>query len=299
LTNSLNGRAVVSFDGDDSLASSATNSLPTATKGITVIAVATHDQSGNAAQRLGQLGSHSGAAGKTIGFDVSETPTSASNGGAGFRYNNGASLYDSALESSGFHIVTWQVGNGQAYGNAKLFVDGTLASNTFTGSSTNTTSTTTFTGTDLELLLGTGRSTAGAFLGGDYYTGQLAEFLVFNEQLSIGQINLVANYLSTEYALPFAYETNLLFSQSALLGDYNHDGVVDTADYVVWRKSGMNGQQGYNDWRANLGSATPGFGASSPDGTGLATLPEPTAWLTIIFGVGVISTCRRRNSAKV
>ena len=96
----------------------------------------------------------------------------------------------------------------------------------------------------MELILGTGRSSSGTLLTSDYYTGQLAEFLVFNDQLSIGQINLVANYLSTEYALPFAYETNLLSAQSALVGDYNHDGVVDAADYVVWRKTGINGQQG-------------------------------------------------------
>ena len=30
-----------------------------------------------------------------------------------------------------------------------------------------------------------------------------------NQQLSTGQINLVANYLSSEYGLPFAYNTTL------------------------------------------------------------------------------------------
>jgi uncharacterized sulfatase len=300
-TNSLNGKAVVSFDGNDALTSVATNSLPTASKGVTVLAVARGDTTGTPAQRLGQVGSSSGAAAKTVGLDVSTSPTSTSNGGAGFRFNNGASLYDTPLESGGFHIVAWQVGSGQTYSSATMFVDGTLPANTFTGSSTNTTATTSFTGTDLELILGTGRSTSGVLLSSDYYTGELAEFLVFNEQLSIGQINLVANYLSTEYALPFAYETNLLFPASALTGDYNYDGAVDSADYVVWRETGINGQQGYADWRANFGAVVAGMGAGTSAGRLNAQVPEPVAGSTMIVGmciltIGRFSICRRRIS---
>ena len=132
-TNVLNGRAVVSFDGNDSLVSSTNNFLPTVSKGITVIAVANGDASGNTAQRLGQIGSHAGTAGKIVGLDLSTTPTSTSNGGAGFRFNNGASLYDTPVANAGFHIVTWQVDDAQSYADAKLFVDGTLPANTFTG----------------------------------------------------------------------------------------------------------------------------------------------------------------------
>ena len=44
-----------------------------------------------------------------------------------------------------------------------------------------------------------------------------------------------------------------------LTGDYNNNGVVDAADYVLWRKTDTGGQQGYDDWRANFGRmATPG-----------------------------------------
>ncbi len=45
-------------------------------------------------------------------------------------------------------------------------------------------------------------------------------------------------------------------------GDYNHDGTVDAADYVVWRKTGINGPQGYNEWRAHFcETAASGAGA--------------------------------------
>jgi hypothetical protein len=294
VTNALNGRAVLSFDGNDALLSSTTNSLPSVGNGITVIAVATSDTSGNAAQRLGQIGSSAGTSGKVAGLDVSNTGTSSSNGGAGFRFNNGASLYDTPMMDPGFHIVAWQVDDAQSYADATLFVDGTLATNKFTGSSTST-STTSFSGTNLELILGTGRGSGGALFSSDYFTGQLAEFLVFNAQLTIGQINLVANYLSTEYGLPFAYETNLLYSASALAGDFNHDGTVDGADYVVWRKSGIHGAQGYDEWRANFGHSTPGFGSAAGSGID-GQVPEPKVWIMMTMGALLTSLGGSRHS---
>ncbi|HJQ78947.1 MAG TPA: hypothetical protein VJ828_03285, partial [Lacipirellulaceae bacterium] len=53
-----------------------------------------------------------------------------------------------------------------------------------------------------------------------------------------------------------------------LEGDFNEDGSVDAADYVVWRKS--NGSQAeYNAWRMNFG-LTGGGGAATN-----AAVPEP------------------------
>ena len=208
LTNQLNGRAVVEFDGSDLLASSQANSLPVSSEGLTVFAVATSDTSGQTAERLGQLGDSGGTAGEIVGFDMSSSSTSTNNGGAGFRFNDGAALYDSPITTAGFHIVAWQVDEGQDYSEATLFVDGTDPNHTFTGSS-NSVGSPSFSGSDLELLLGTGRGTNGNTQSSDSYSGQLAEFLVFNDQLTIGEMNLVGNYLSTEYGLPFIYQTSL------------------------------------------------------------------------------------------
>jgi hypothetical protein len=226
---------------------------------------------------------------------VSSSATSTSNGGAGFRFNNGASLYDTPVVDPGFHIVTWQIDDAATYADAKMFVDGTLPENTFTGSSTNPTNTAGFTGTDLELILGTGRSTSGTLLSSDYFAGQLAEFLVFNDQLTVGQINLVANYLSTEYALPFAYETNLLFSQAALVGDFNLDGSVDAADYVVWRNTGIHGAQGYDEWRANLGKSTTGFGLGAASSELVGQVPEPRSWIILTTSLLLVQMGFRRD----
>ncbi len=53
-----------------------------------------------------------------------------------------------------------------------------------------------------------------------------------------------------------------------LPGDYNLSGVVDAADYVVWRKSDGS-PDGYNTWRVNFGAVgVPGGGSGSGVGTG-------------------------------
>jgi hypothetical protein len=72
-----------------------------------------------------------------------------------------------------------------------------------------------------------------------------------------------------------------------LEGDYNNDGKVDAADYVLWRKSGINGQQGYDTWRAN-------FGMTAGSGSMLSTanVPEPATLLLAV--VTIMATTAHR-----
>jgi hypothetical protein len=63
-----------------------------------------------------------------------------------------------------------------------------------------------------------------------------------------------------------------------LSGDYNFNGIVDVADYVVWRKSDGS-PAGYNLWRSHFGQP-PGSGS----GTSVyAPAPEPSALVLLIF----------------
>lgn len=74
----------------------------------------------------------------------------------------------------------------------------------------------------------------------------------------------------------------------SVAGDYNHNGVVDGADYVLWRKGDLaadsNGdtlvdQADYDAWRANFGNgSTPGLGVAS-------AVPEPTSAMLLILGL--------------
>jgi hypothetical protein len=77
-------------------------------------------------------------------------------------------------------------------------------------------------------------------------------------------------------------------------GDYNENGSVDTADFVIWRKAlgqsnmtpsgfladgdgdGQVDEDDYNIWRANYGETT----IRGP--LGAAGVPEPATWLMIV-----------------
>ena len=133
--------------------------LPTSGKGITVIAVANGDTSGNAAQRLGQVGSHTRERpAKLSAWICPAAPTSTSNGGAGFRFNNGASLYDTPVSNAGFHIVTWQVDDATKLCRRQAVCRRHVAGQHIHWLQHRAQDTTSFTGIDLELILGTGRS---------------------------------------------------------------------------------------------------------------------------------------------
>jgi hypothetical protein len=90
-----------------------------------------------------------------------------------------------------------------------------------------------------------------------------------------------------------------------ILGDYNSNGTVDAADYVLWRKtlgtndpqadgddSGTVGPEDYDLWKGAFGN---GSGSSSL--ASIATVPEPSTFM--ISGVCVITifTLRRRPSS--
>ena len=100
-----------------------------------------------------------------------------------------------------------------------------------------------------------------------------------------------------------------LVAPPELVGDYNHNGVVDAADYVVWRDSlGANGeglaadgngdhtidQSDYQIWKTNFGT-TAGSGASQ---TLRASVPEPAAGILIFVGAAFLAQLFRRRSTE-
>jgi hypothetical protein len=72
-----------------------------------------------------------------------------------------------------------------------------------------------------------------------------------------------------------------------LPGDYNGDGHVNAADYVVWRKTDGT-PPGYNTWRANFGRTT---GSASSTATG-APVPEPATLALVLLSSLCLAYCR-------
>lgn len=70
-------------------------------------------------------------------------------------------------------------------------------------------------------------------------------------------------------------------------GDYNQDGVVDAADYVVWRKT-IGGQFAYDAWGTHFGT-TPGSGSGFASGS---AVPEPTTWALAALAFIAALACR-------
>jgi hypothetical protein len=71
-------------------------------------------------------------------------------------------------------------------------------------------------------------------------------------------------------------------------GDYNHNGVVDGADYVMWRKNDGT-PAGYNLWRSNFGH-TMGSGSVS-------AVPEPVSVIMVLIAYALTDVRVRRRSA--
>jgi hypothetical protein len=99
-------------------------------------------------------------------------------------------------------------------------------------------------------------------------------------------------------------EATILPETPALAGDYNINGVVDAADYTVWRDSpagpgilandatpGTISASDYDVWKAHFGQ-TGGSGSNSN-----AAVPEPATWALVAWAFSAVPYCVRRNRA--
>jgi fibronectin-binding autotransporter adhesin len=79
----------------------------------------------------------------------------------------------------------------------------------------------------------------------------------------------------------------------SLPGDYNNDGKVNAADYVLWRKdpNSFGGPGGYGIWRQNFGNP-PGSGATLGNGAGV---PEPGSLLFVALASLSLARFRPRR----
>jgi reprolysin-like metallo-peptidase family M12B len=116
------------------------------------------------------------------------------------------------------------------------------------------------------------------------------------EQLSADQIAAVLQTTSRNDAVAFIPSGGTGFPQSftaQLTGDYNHNGIVDAADYSVWRDtlgSVTNlSADGNGDRVINIGDYTvwkTNFGRTGAGGVG-AAVPEPATWIQCLVAAAL------------
>jgi hypothetical protein len=125
------------------------------------------------------------------------------------------------------------------------------------------------------------------------------------QQLSTDQIAAVLQTTSRNDAVAFIPSGGTGFPQpfsSQLTGDYNHNGVVDAADYNIWRKtlgsttnlaadgngSGQIDSGDFAIWKTDFGHS----GAGSLGGG--VTVPEPATYVECIWLVVIFAFARRK-----
>lgn len=150
-----------------------------------------------------------------------------------------------------------------------------------------------------------------------FYSSQVQDTPLLDPRLRDPvQLNLTAEQISDIVAFlntltDNSFLTNQLFSDPfvTLPGDYNGDGVVDPADYIVWRKNvgdttllvadGNNDHHvddgDYAVWRQNFGKTWQSLAYGAGGGTANTFVPEPSAAVLVALASFCALARRRRN----
>jgi Tol biopolymer transport system component len=111
-----------------------------------------------------------------------------------------------------------------------------------------------------------------------------------------------------------AWNTSQLYTAGILSvgipGDYNNNGAVDAADYVLWRKNGPLANEvdnpgtvnaaDYTAWRARFGNPGSGSGVGlSATGSASDAVPEPNSMALLLAFAGLSNTWRRIRQMKI
>jgi hypothetical protein len=112
------------------------------------------------------------------------------------------------------------------------------------------------------------------------------------------ELDSIADFFGPPMGI-FAIDNVSINGATAPEWDYNRDGIVDAADYVVWRKTDGS-QAEFDTWRANFGASLgPGSGSALPSAQPLsAAVPESSTLILMILAPVGECLCPRRGDRK-
>jgi len=138
------------------------------------------------------------------------------------------------------------------------------------------------------------------------------------QQLSAAQISALFQTTARNDSVAFIPNGGTGFPQllPQLTGDYNQNGIIDAADYTVWRDAmttstatlpndptpGSVTESDFTYWRAHFGETLTGGSGASTDfltpltaSAGPATVPEPTTGVLLSIGLAALAARRLRR----
>lgn len=127
-----------------------------------------------------------------------------------------------------------------------------------------------------------------------FSTVDVSALTLGGNNIAIGQSD-VNTSTARHPAMVFTVYDNLVVTalpSPGLLGDFNHDDVVDGNDFLVWQRGESPTSysvEDLNDWKAN-------FGAVASGGV-VAAASEPSAIGLAVVSLGIMGLCTRRRNA--
>jgi hypothetical protein len=139
--------------------------------------------------------------------------------------------------------------------------------------------------------------------GGDGWL-RVVEFLQDGTTVRVRTYSPFHDMVRTHADFQFEINVSQLPLPPVLAGDYNGDGTVSAADFVLWRRTvgstadlaadgnrdGIIDQADYEIWRGNFGAI------QSETGQSTAAVPEPETVLTTILAILLVVALRRHKA---
>jgi autotransporter-associated beta strand protein len=109
-----------------------------------------------------------------------------------------------------------------------------------------------------------------------------------------GTLTGMFDFVTPGFIVDYSTIGQISLSQVAIDGDFNNDGVVDAADYVVWRNSPVRHDAEHSTWRANYGHPLGAGSVADADYT--TPVPEPAVLVLLIAGLAACASGRQSRT---